>query len=802
MNEKTVRITRAPELLPELAFDSDDGLFLLADRSAGFGFVTEPLSGADEALQSRLTVLLNTQWPKGTSVSFSLSGLSDICRELSAIGALRGAAGDGLSGETVRRRIAFLEDCTEGFRDPALAGVLRTFRLYITVKIPLSGPMISDTEMPELISRRSSFLETLKTVGFHPETLTPERLVPLFYRILEGEKVKADGRIMKADDDRPVRESLLSPGEYIEAGTDTVRTGTRVIAALSAKRLPERMYFGRAVSFAGDLASGTRGISGEFLLTMNLFYPDQEKIRERTEARRQWTVNQATGPMMRFLPQLAVRKKGFDVLFEAVNGGDEIVRASFTLLLIAGSADEASRRCEEARTYLREIGFEMMRDRFFMLPVFLNSLPFGADRGAVQSLFRYKTLNAGAAVALLPVFATWSGTGTPAMNFVSRTGGLMNMSLYDSGTNYNLCIAAQSGSGKSFLVNELISSCLSLGGRCWVIDVGRSYEKLCESYGGRFMQFGKDSSICLNPFELVRSYGEEADILTALLAAMAAPTERLTDLQIACLKRALSSLWDRHGRGITVDLVAETLKKDSDSRVRDIGRQLFPFTSEGEYGKYFTGHNTVAFESDLTVLELEELKGRKHLQQVVLLMLIYQIQQSMYLGERDRRKVVIIDEAWDLLTSGEVGSFLETGYRRFRKYGGAAVTVTQSVNDLYSTDAGRAIVENSANLYLLGQKGEVVNQLEKEQRLPLSPAGYGLLKTVHTVTGHYSEIFFMTDYGSGIGRLVVDDFHKLLYSTKAEDVEEIRQLRESGLSVGDAIREILRQRGKSGAAGD
>lgn len=95
-----------------------------------------------------------------------------------------------------------------------------------------------------------------------------------------------------------------------------------------------------------------------------------------------------------------------------------------------------------------------------------------------------------------------------------------------------------------------------------------------------------------------------------------------------------------------------------------------------------------------------------------------------------------------------------------------------------------------------------MNQLEKEQRLPLSPGGYELLKTVHTVTGHYSEIFFMTDYGSGIGRLVVDDFHKLLYSTKAEDVEAIRQLRESGLSVGDAIREILRQRGKSGAAGD
>ncbi|ORP14430.1 hypothetical protein B7943_12470, partial [Vibrio cholerae] len=76
--------------------------------------------------------------------------------------------------------------------------------------------------------------------------------------------------------------------------------------------------------------------------------------------------------------------------------------------------------------------------------------------------------------------------------------------------------------------------------------------------------------------------------------------------------------------------------------------------------------------------ELEELKGRKHLQQVVLLQLIYQIQQEMYLGERDRRKIVFIDEAWDLLTQGDVGKFIETGYRRFRKYGGSAVTVTQS----------------------------------------------------------------------------------------------------------------------------
>ena len=241
--------------------------------------------------------------------------------------------------------------------------------------------------------------------------------------------------------------------------------------------------------------------------------------------------------------------------------------------------------------------------------------------------------------------------------------------------------------------------------------------------------------------------------------------------------------------------MAEALKNHEDRRVQDVGEQLYPFTTQGEYGRFFNGHNNIRFKNRFTVLELEELKGRKHLQQVVLLQLIYQIQQEMYLGERDRRKIVFIDEAWDLLTQGDVGKFIETGYRRFRKYGGSAVTVTQSVNDLYDSPTGKAIAENSANMYLLGQKAETINALKKEGRLPLGEGGYEYLKTVHTVTGVYSEIFFITEMGTGIGRLIVDPFHKLLYSSRAEDVNAIKQLTRKGLSVADAISQLLKERG-------
>jgi conjugal transfer ATP-binding protein TraC len=200
------------------------------------------------------------------------------------------------------------------------------------------------------------------------------------------------------------------------------------------------------------------------------------------------------------------------------------------------------------------------------------------------------------------------------------------------------------------------------------------------------------------------------------------------------------------------------------------------------------------------VLELEELKGRKHLQRVVLLSLIFSIQHQMYLGDRAQRKMVVIDEAWDLLGEGVAANFIESGYRRFRKYNGLAVTITQGVNDLQGSKTGKAIEENSANKYLLAQKPEAITAIQKAGMLPLSDYGYKLLRRVHTVKGMYSEIMFMTDYGTGIGRLVVDDFQKLLFTTDPNDIAAIEQKKRQGLGTVDAINQVLADRGQLTAA--
>ncbi len=784
---------RLADLFPVLAFDTSSSIFFLADQSIGFGFVADPLSGGDEAIADRVNVLLNNDWPRDTLVQFCLISSEDIRAPLEQAKQRRQTTNNPLFTTASDRRRHFLQQGVLAPIDTATQIQVRDFQLVITVKVPLAGLTPSHQEWHQLATLRSAFFQTLKTTGFSAVTLDSQRYLTVFQSLLNRQQDASwrDQPDPIPEPDKPLNQQLFDYDTDLTVEASRLMLGPSHISTLSFKRLPTHVWFGHAMNYIGDRMTGSRGLRGHLMITATLHMPAADVVQQQLDTRRQWAVNQAYGPMLKFVPILAAKKHGFDVIDAALQQGERPVKLALTLTLFSPDEQQAVSDVSNARTYFKELGFEIMADRFFCLPVFLNALPLGADRAAMADLFRYKTLATSQAIPLLPLFADWKGTGTPTLSMISRNGQLMNVSLYDSGSNYNACIAAQSGSGKSFLVNEIIASYLAEGGQCWVIDVGRSYEKLCQLFGGEFLQFDKASHICLNPFDIVENYEEEADVINGIIAAMAAPTQPLTDFQTASLKREVQQLWLECGHALQVDDIAQRLTAHDDQRIRDIGQQLFPFTAQGEYGRFFTGQNNVRFKQSFTVLELEELKGRKHLQQVVLLQLIYQIQQDMYLGQRDRRKIVIIDEAWDLLTHGDVGKFIETGYRRFRKYGGAAVTVTQSVNDLYASATGKAIAENSANMYLLGQKAETINTLKHQERLPLTDTGYELLKTVHTQPGLYSEIFFITERGSGIGRLIVDPFHQQLYSSRAEDVYAIEQLMARGMTLSEAILSVV-----------
>ncbi|BFM18815.1 hypothetical protein R50073_49980 (plasmid) [Maricurvus nonylphenolicus] len=812
---------RASSLFPVLAYDEDASLFLCDDKTLAFGFICSPLTGTDEKIEQQVNSLLNEQYPPNTQMQVILYRSPDINREMYEMMGLRDGFRDSLLSQIVTERAAFLQSFTsenmvlqsdKGIYD---LGYLFDLKLIISVKVPISSEQPTPKEYDDIRVIRTKVQTTLDNIKLRPTSLTAKEWVRVMNTMFNWGAQSA-WRVDACDWDqtKPLCDQVLDFENGIEISKDFIKLGDHYAKCLSAKRRPETMYFGDAVVNAGDLSGGLGGVRSHYLVCTNILFPETDSEKQKIERKRQFAVNQASGPLVKFVPILLDKKADLDAIYDSMQDGKKPLKMSYHVVVFGKSEEEVETAAMTARNFWRTNRFEIMVDRFIQMPILINCVPLCCDAEAVNDLNRHKTLTAKEAAPLMPIFGEWKGTGTPHMNLLSRNGQVMTFSLHDTGSNMNAVVAAQSGSGKSFMTNEMISSYMSEGAQVWVIDVGRSYEKLCETYNGDFLHFGSSSQACLNPFPLVVSLdgtaetrapdadynpddddddGEE-DALVGLLEAMAAPNEKLSDFQIAALKKTLNEVWKEKFRETTVDDIADALLEHEDERVRDVGSQLYAFTSKGSYGRFMNGVNNVQFNSQFTVLELEELKSRKHLQQVVLLQLIYQIQQEMYLGDRNRKKVVIIDEAWDLLTQGDVAKFIEAGYRRFRKYGGSVVIVTQSINDLFDSSTGRAISENSATTLLLGQKAETIDSMKKEGRLELSAYDYEQLKTVHTIPGIYSEIFIKSEFGRGVGRLIVNDFQKLLYSTKAEDVNKIKSYCDNGMSVSEAINMILQER--------
>jgi conjugal transfer ATP-binding protein TraC len=384
------------------------------------------------------------------------------------------------------------------------------------------------------------------------------------------------------------------------------------------------------------------------------------------------------------------------------------------------------------------------------------------------------------AASLTPIESDFYGTRTPTLLLFSRRGQAGYYDLFDNGGNYNACIAGASGSGKSVFTNEFAVSIVSTGGKVRIIDVGRSYQNTCQKLGGQFIEFSRNTTLSLNPFSKITNIKEELEILSPLFGQMVSPSKDLDDWEKQTLERTIEEVFVVHGTKTTIDDIASALKAHEDIRGRDLGTQLFSYTSVGRRGKFFMGENNCDFNNPLVLLELEELKSDPDLQKVILLLILYNIGQEVYFSDRNSRIVVIIDEAWSLLGDGPAAKFIETAYRRFRKYGGAIITVTQGINDFYKSAATRACFENSDWMFLLAQKPESINALKESGRVDLSPAEFNMLSTVHTISGQYSEIFVSCkDLGRSIGRMYIDPFSYWLYTTNPRE----HALREAFLAL-------------------
>jgi conjugal transfer ATP-binding protein TraC len=224
---------------------------------------------------------------------------------------------------------------------------------------------------------------------------------------------------------------------------------------------------------------------------------------------------------------------------------------------------------------------------------------------------------------------------------------------------------------------------------------------------------------------------------------------------------------------------------DESNRAQDLAMQLEPF-SHGRYRRWFSGPRTVTFSKPLVVIELEELKQDSALQAVVLQLVMFQVTKEMYLGDRRLPKLLAIDEAWDLMGGLKTGRFIETAFRRMRKYNGIAGVITQSFEDFEKSSAARAAIENAAWQFILYQRPESVEFAVSNKRISADEMSVSLIKSVRSGAG-FSEVFVRGEQGSGLYRFVTDKHSYYTFTTKPTDINRLDDLVRNGMTMEKAI---------------
>jgi len=325
--------------------------------------------------------------------------------------------------------------------------------------------------------------------------------------------------------------------------------------------------------------------------------------------------------------------------------------------------------------------------------------------------------------------------------------------------NSNSVVFAKSGAGKSFAVKLEALRSLMFGTEIFIIDPENEYERMCDAVGGAYVRLSLNSSTRINPFDLPKVVDtEEADnalrsnliTLHGLLRLMMGGAQAqmvggntslvpaLSPSEEADLDAALIETYAK--AGITNDPLTHASPPPTISDLYDtllhmggfgpqLAQRLRKYTT-GTFAGIFSQPSNINIDNPMVVFNVRDLEDE--LRPVAMYIVLNYIWNKTK-GDQKKR-LLVVDEAWQLMKYEDSANFLFSLAKRARKYNLGITTITQDVEDFMGSRMGRAIVANASMQLLLKQSPSAVDVLsdvfkltsEEKKRLSQFPVGQGL----------------------------------------------------------------------------
>ncbi|OGN02171.1 MAG: conjugal transfer protein TraC, partial [Candidatus Yanofskybacteria bacterium RIFCSPHIGHO2_01_FULL_42_12] len=354
---------------------------------------------------------------------------------------------------------------------------------------------------------------------------------------------------------------------------------------------------------------------------------------------------------------------------------------------------------------------------FRMLEGFTSTLPLNDDRLNIHTSLNTEPLS-----SIFP-FVSFDLTSDSGILYGINTHN-NSLVLFDRFQleNYNAVVFGKSGGGKSYTVKLEILRSLIFGAQVLIIDPEDEYKYLAETVGGTSVKISITSDQHINPFDLPDPKPDEspADVfkshildLTGLLRLVLG---ELTPEESAILDEALIQTYAI--KDITPDSNFTNIEPPVLSDLQNILEGLTGAESmavrikkytQGTFAGFLNMPTNVSLNNNLVVFSIRDLE--EELRPIAMYSILNHIWTSV--RRTQKKRLLIVDEAWWLMKYEIGAAFLSNIAKRARKYYLGLTTISQDIADMLSTDRGKSIVTNSSIQILTKQSPAAIDIIQK-----------------------------------------------------------------------------------------
>jgi conjugal transfer ATP-binding protein TraC len=825
--------------LPYRTFMANEQVFKNTD-SIGWCMEVLPQTGADMDMANSLKGLFSSL-PTDACIQIALFAHPNIKDRLVQYATLRSEDSDisdrnlmqgrptrnnNLGRVMARRRVEHLMKGAHGSLAKGASLMIRNFRCVLSVTLP--GSTDDARRLGELLNIREQISATLTASSLTHQVMDASDLINWVADLCNpGRLIGGDRVTLQHDRMVELNQQMAFPDTYFDwrpkdrfeltqIGQEDRRFSVRT---LSANKYPETNGLWEMGAIIGDMFETSLQVPCPFLVVMGCQVPDQSKEKSAAVTNAAKADADSKTDFAKLSPAMSEKAKEWQYALRAVTRGGKIVNAYHQVVLYA-KPSQLNRATNAVREIWRKRNFELMIDGFMQRQGFLACMPMRLSQqfaAEMKAMSRMWPKTSGNATHLAPVIAEGKGSETPVLVGVGRRGQLVAFDFWDNRIGgKNVSVVGSTGSGKSTLLQEIAASYWAIGTKVRVFEKGRSFERLSHRANGSFIRFNSASRVCVNPFSMVTppqmvdgemcgGINDDVAMLQPVLAKMASPTQPLDPVVYATLATIIKEEYDKNPK-MTVTDVYKRYKKGClyegeipQQRFFDMAYMLAPFAKGGPYEQFFEGESTLDMSNNFVCFELEDLGNNQHLKGVIEMILLYQITQEM-LMERTSRKMFIMDEAKDALAGNgpndqAMSEFIEKLYLRIRKYHGSAVTATQNIEHYYASVAGASVFNQSDFIFLGRQSKQSISSAAKSEKFVMDDGLKRLLGSLAGEEGVYKEWYVQSPIYTGVFRLFIDPTTGLLLSNRAEDNVPIDTRLAAGMTMDQAIDDVLRERG-------